>query len=77
MFEQHHFEGLRALHLASRDPGTADAIQKALEAGINWQQIIAVLLAQLPNVLSGNWAAVIAAILALIVPQPTPPVPHP
>jgi hypothetical protein len=58
-------------HVTAKSPEAADAITKARLAGVSWQTIIATLFAQLPNILAGNWAAVIAAIMALVIP-PTP-----
>ena len=56
-------------------PDVAAAVNAALAAGIPWQQILAVMLPIIINLISGgkvDWQAIITAILALITPTPAP-----
>lgn len=62
-------KGLDALHMANANTDARAAIVKARDAGVDWKNIIVVLLGQVPNMLKGNWAAVVAAVIGLIVPK--------
>ncbi len=78
MFEPRHDQSLTALHMAAQHPETNATITKLRAAGISWAQILAVLAQMLPAILSGNFSAVIAALLALLPPlPPLPPLPIP
>jgi hypothetical protein len=64
--------GVDLLHFAAgKNAKLADAILTARLHGVSLETIIETLLAQLPNFLTGNWQAVIAAIVALFTPPPT------
>ncbi len=61
--------GVDLLHFsASKNAKLAEAILTARMKGISLETILETLLAQLPNILTGNWPAVIAAIVALLTP---------
>jgi hypothetical protein len=61
--------GVDLLHFAAgKNAKLAEAILTARMNGISLETIIETLLAQLPNILTGNWQAVIAAIIALFTP---------
>jgi hypothetical protein len=61
--------GVDLLHFAAgKNAKVAEAILTARMNGISLETIIETLLAQLPNILTGNWPAVIAAIVALFTP---------
>ncbi len=64
--------GVELLHFAAgKNAKLADAIMTARVNGISLETIIETLLAQLPNILMGNWSAVIAAMVALLTPPTT------
>lgn len=63
-------KGLDALYMANTNTAARAAIVKARDADVDWKSIILALLGQVPNMLAGNWVAVVAAVIGLIVPKP-------
>ncbi len=71
MMGARHHEKMDAIFRAMRDPGVADALGRVRGFGIPWSKVMMTLIGQIPNIMAGNWPAVIAALLGLI----NPPVP--
>ena len=75
-FEAHHINVLDAFHKVTQNPKASEVLNKLRAASIPWPIILGAIVAQIPNIIAGNWTAVIAALIALaptlFPPNPTP-----